>query len=60
MKHAAGLVTGHHIQIYRVDTVENAALNIRVVAAQMAQQKKRLRRAMTLRQYMSTRCSMAD
>ena len=38
MKHAAGLVTGHHIQIYRVDTVENAALDIRVVAAQTAQQ----------------------
>ena len=25
MEHAAGLVTGHHIQIYRVDTAENAA-----------------------------------
>ena len=38
MKHAAGLVTGHHVQIYRVDAVENAALDIRVVAAQTAQQ----------------------
>ena len=38
MEHAAGLVTGHHVQIYRVDTVENAALDIRVVAAQTAQE----------------------
>ena len=38
MEHAAGLVTGHHVQIYRVDTVENTALDIRVVAAQTAQQ----------------------
>ena len=39
MKYAAGLVAGHHIQIDRVNAVENAALDIGIVAAQTAQQE---------------------
>ena len=38
MEYAAGLVAGHHIQIDRVNAVENAALDIGIVAAQTAQQ----------------------
>ena len=39
MEYAAGLVAGHHIQIDRVNAVENAALDIGIVAAQTAQQE---------------------
>ena len=39
MKYAAGLVAGHHIQIDRVNAVENAALDVGIVAAQTAQQE---------------------
>ena len=38
MEYTAGLVAGHHIQIDRVNAVENAALDIGIVAAQTAQQ----------------------
>ena len=38
MQHTAGLVAGHHVQIDRVDAVEDAALDAGVVAAQTAQQ----------------------
>ena len=38
MQHTAGLVAGHHVQIDRVDAVEDAVLDAGVVAAQTAQQ----------------------
>ena len=38
MEYTAGLVAGHHIQIDRVNAVENAAFDIGIVAAQTAQQ----------------------
>ena len=38
MQHTAGLVAGHHVQIDRVDAVEDAVLDAGIVAAQTAQQ----------------------